>query len=62
MTHAHHDMHTGDTHTGDTHTGEGERLDQASPALATTTDHGTHHGDGHTGHSSTIATAAVSAV
>jgi hypothetical protein len=33
MTHAHHDS---------THTGEGERLDQASPALATPTDHGTH--------------------
>jgi P-type Cu2+ transporter len=45
MTHARHD-----THTGDTHTGEGERLDQASPALATPTDHGTHaehHGDHH---------------
>jgi P-type Cu2+ transporter len=44
MTHAHHD----------THTGEGERLDQASPALATPTDHGTHvdhHGDHHGGHS-----------
>jgi P-type Cu2+ transporter len=52
MTHARHD-----THTGDTHTGEGERLDQASPALATPTDHGTHaehhgdhHGGGHMGH------------
>jgi Cu2+-exporting ATPase len=52
MTHAHHD----------THTGEGERLDQASLALATPTDHGTHadhhahdhhgggHGGGHMGH------------
>ena len=30
MTHAHHD----------THTGGGERLDQASPAVATPTDHG----------------------
>jgi Cu2+-exporting ATPase len=51
MTHAHHD----------THTSEGERLDQASPALATPADHGTHaehhgdhhgagHGGGHMGH------------
>ena len=42
MTHAHHD----------THTSEGERLDQASPALATPTDHGTHadHHGGHMGH------------
>src|SRR5919107_424096 len=51
MTHAHHD----------THTSEGERLDQASSALATPTDHGTHadhhgdhheagHGGGHMGH------------
>jgi Cu2+-exporting ATPase len=32
VTHAHHD----------THTSEGERLDQASPALAAPTDHGTH--------------------
>ena len=47
MTHAHHD----------THTSEGERLDQASPALTTPTDHGTHadhhdghHGGGHMGH------------
>src|SRR5690349_5055051 len=50
MTHAHHD----------THTSEGARLDQASPALATPTDHGTHanhhaehhaehHGGGHMG-------------
>src|SRR5918995_243078 len=40
MTHAHHD----------THTSEGERLDQASSALATPIDHGTpaeHHGHGH---------------
>ena len=51
MTHAHHD----------THTSQGERLDQASPALATPADHGTHaehhgdhhgagHGGGHMGH------------
>jgi P-type Cu2+ transporter len=43
MTHAHHD----------THTSEGERLNQASSALATPTDHGTHadhHGAGHGGH------------
>jgi Cu2+-exporting ATPase len=47
MTHAHHD----------THTSEGERLDQASPALTTPTGHGTHadhhdghHGGGHMGH------------
>ena len=47
MTHAHHE----------THTSEGERLDQASPALATPTEHGTHaehheghHGHGHAGH------------
>ena len=36
----------------DTHTGEGERLDQASPALASPTDHGTraeHHGADHGG-------------
>jgi len=49
MTHAHHD----------THTGEGERLDQASLALATPTGHGAdahdhdahseHHGAGHGG-------------
>ena len=39
MTHAHHD----------THTGEGERLDQASSALATPTDHSTH-ADHHAGH------------
>ena len=42
MTHAHHD----------THTGEGERLDQASPALPTPVEHGTHgdhHGDHHSG-------------
>ena len=36
MTHAHHD----------THTGEGERLDQASPAVATPTDHGGHGKEG----------------
>ena len=36
MTHAHHD----------THTGGGERLDQASPAVATPTDHGGHGGHG----------------
>ena len=47
MTHAHHD----------THASEGERLGQASPALATPTEHGTHaehhedhHGHGHAGH------------
>jgi Cu2+-exporting ATPase len=43
MTHAHHHAHTG----------EGERLDQASPTLATPVDHGTHadhHGAGHMGH------------
>ena len=39
MTHAHHD----------THTSEGERLDQASPALATPTDHGAH-ADHHADH------------
>jgi hypothetical protein len=32
MTHPHHDIHTGD----------GERLDQASPALAIPTGHGIH--------------------
>ena len=47
MTNAHHE----------THTSEGERLDQASPALATPTEHGNHaehhedhHGHGHAGH------------
>ena len=44
MTHAHHD----------THSGEGERLDQASSALATPVNHGAHadhhHGGGHMGH------------
>jgi P-type Cu2+ transporter len=42
MTHAHHD----------THTGEGERLDQASLALAASTGHGVdaHHHDAHSEH------------
>jgi P-type Cu2+ transporter len=42
MTHAHHD----------THTGEGERLGQASLALAASTDHGVdaHHHDAHSEH------------